>query len=70
MHAYVLLLATAALVSAVCAGGNLARDPRGRASRRRRGQAPPSASRKSCKTTGPWKSQPGADARTQARAAS
>jgi len=34
MHAYVLLLATAALVSALCAGGILARDPRGRASRR------------------------------------
>jgi PAS domain S-box-containing protein len=34
MHAYVLLLATAAIVSALCAGGILARDPRGRASRR------------------------------------
>ncbi|HEY8156037.1 MAG TPA: ATP-binding protein [Myxococcota bacterium] len=34
MHAYVLLVATAAIVSAVCAGGILARDPRGRASRR------------------------------------
>ena len=34
MHAYVLLVATSALVSALCAGGILARDPRGRASRR------------------------------------
>ena len=34
MHAYVLLVATAALVSALCAGGIFARDPRGLASRR------------------------------------
>lgn len=34
MHAYVLLVATAAIVSALCAGGILASDPRGRASRR------------------------------------
>ena len=34
MHAYVLLLATAALVSALCAGGIFARDPQGRPSRR------------------------------------
>jgi PAS domain S-box-containing protein len=34
MHPYVLLVATAALVSAACAGGLLARDPGGRASRR------------------------------------
>ncbi len=34
MHAYVLLVATAALVSAMCAGGILARDPLGRATRR------------------------------------
>jgi PAS domain S-box-containing protein len=34
MQAYVFLLATAAIVSALCAGGVLARDPTGRASRR------------------------------------
>ena len=34
MNAYVLLVATAALVSALCAGGMLARDPNGRATRR------------------------------------
>jgi PAS domain S-box-containing protein len=34
MNAYVLLVATAALISALCAGGILARDPMGRASRR------------------------------------
>jgi signal transduction histidine kinase len=34
MQAYVFLLATAAIVSALCAGGVLARDPIGRASRR------------------------------------
>ena len=34
MNAYVLLVATAALTSALCAGGILARDPMGRASRR------------------------------------
>ncbi len=34
MHAYVLLVATSALVSALCAGGIFARDPRGLASRR------------------------------------
>ncbi len=34
MHLYVLLVATAALVSALCAGGIFARDPVGRASRR------------------------------------
>jgi PAS domain S-box-containing protein len=33
MHAYVLLVATSALVSALCAGGIFARDPHGRASR-------------------------------------
>jgi PAS domain S-box-containing protein len=34
MHAYVLLVATAALISALCAGGIFARDPRGLPSRR------------------------------------
>ena len=34
MNAYVLLVASAALISALCAGGILARDPLGRASRR------------------------------------
>jgi PAS domain S-box-containing protein len=34
MHAYILLVATSALVCALCAGGIFARDPRGLASRR------------------------------------
>jgi hypothetical protein len=34
MHPYVLLVASCALISALCAGGIFARDPRGRASRR------------------------------------